>query len=216
MHIACKRVALADEQRRGFLLLESGILFNCKDRVKDCLKLPSYDLMRARSPECNTAWILDPASSKHLSSKRDTGVDQNGMSSRNLTNPYTNPHWLGFKLLKAFINHLLLTIHHDNLTEISNTDCWGLEGNEDSFIDLDNWDPRQASQDVYKVIALLVTSGLGTLTSIYPQWTILRGGLWPSPVKSIQLPSREVFEIRGSWAIMKKLDYIYIRKKHDP
>ena len=92
MHIACKRVALADEQRRGFLLLESGILFNCKDRVKDCLKLPSYDLMRARSPECNTAWILDPASSKHLSSKRDTGVDQNGMSSRNLTNPYTNPH----------------------------------------------------------------------------------------------------------------------------
>jgi len=47
------------------------------------------------------------------------------------------------------------------------------------------------------VIALPVTSGPGTLTPIHPQWAIL-GGLWPSRVKSIQLPSREVFEIRGS------------------
>jgi len=101
-------------------------------------------------------------------------------------------------LLKAFINHLLSTIHQDNSsTETPNTDCWGLEGNEDGFIDLGSWDPRQTSQDVYKVIALPVTSGTGTLPPIHPQLAIL-GGLSPSRVKSIQLPSREVFEIRGS------------------
>jgi hypothetical protein len=58
---------VACEQCREFLLLENGnsirsenwrvLLFNCKDGVKDCLKLPSYDLTGARSP---IAWILDP------------------------------------------------------------------------------------------------------------------------------------------------------------
>jgi hypothetical protein len=104
--------------------------------------------------------------------------------------------------LKAFINHLLSTIRHDNsLTETPNTDCWGLEGNEDGFLDLDSWDPRQTSQDVYKVIALPVISDPRTLTPIYPQWAIL-GGLLPSRVKSIQLPSQEVFEIRGSHLLL--------------
>src|SRR5437868_3996296 len=84
--------------RRKFLLLENGksvrsenwrvLLSNCKDGVKDCLKLPSYDLTGARSPRCNTAWILDPASPKHLSSKRDTGLDQTGKPPRNLTNTH--------------------------------------------------------------------------------------------------------------------------------
>jgi len=157
--------------------------------------------MGARSPECNKAWIPDPAFSKHLSSKRDAGVDQKNMSPRNVINLYTNPHWLGFKLLKAFINHLLSTIHHNNLTEILNTDCWGLEGNEDGFINLDNWDSRQASQEVYKMIVLPVINGLGTLTPIYPQWVIL-GGLWPSRVKFIQLPNREIFEIRELYLLL--------------
>ena len=67
--------------------------------------------------------------------------------------PHTNPQLLDFKLLKAFINHLLSTIHLDNsLTGIPNTDFWGLEDNEGGFINLDSWDPRQTSQDVYKVI----------------------------------------------------------------
>lgn len=73
-----------------------------------------------------------------------------------------------------------------------------MEGNEDGFIDLGSWDSRLKSQDVYKVIALPVTSDLGILTSIYSQWAVLRGGLCASRVKSIQLSSREVFEVRGS------------------
>jgi hypothetical protein len=110
---------------------------------------------------------------------------------------------LGFKLLKAFINNLLSTIHRDNaLAEIPNTGCWGLEGNEDGYIDLNGWDPRQTSQDVYKVIALPVINDPGTLAPIHPQWAILGEGLWPSRVKSIELPSREVFEIRGSHLLL--------------
>jgi hypothetical protein len=46
------------------------------------------------------------------------------------------------------------------------------------------------------VIALPVTSDPGILTPIRPQWEILGEGLWPLRVKSIQLPSREAFEIR--------------------
>jgi hypothetical protein len=79
---------------RRFLLLESEILhdprisesflFNGKDGVKDCLKLPSYDLIRARSPKYNTARFLNPASSKYLLSKRDTSVDQSYRPPQNL------------------------------------------------------------------------------------------------------------------------------------
>ena len=95
------------------------------------------------------------------------------------------------------------TIDYDkSLTQIPNTDSWGLEGNKDGIIDLDSWNPRQTSQDVYKVIALPVTSDPGTLTPIHPQWAILGEGLWPSRVKAIQLPSREVFEIRGSHLLL--------------
>ena len=95
---------------------------------------------------------------------------------------------------------MLLTLHHDSLsTEIPTTDCWGLEGNEDGFMDLDSWDPRQTNQDAYKVIALPIMSDPATLTPIYPQWAILGGSLLrASRVKFIQLPSQEVFEIRGS------------------
>jgi len=109
----------------------------------------------------------------------------------------------GFKLLKAFINHLLSTIHHNNSsTEIPNMDYWGLEGNKDSFINLNSWDPQQTSQNIYKMISLPVTSSPGILTPIHPQWAILGGGLWPLRIKSIQLPSREVFEIRGSHLLL--------------
>jgi hypothetical protein len=60
-------------------------------------------------------------------------------------------------------------IHDENSsTEIPIADCWGLEGSEDSFIDLDSWDPRQKGQDVYKVIALPVIGDPGTLSPIYP------------------------------------------------
>lgn len=76
-------------------------------------------------------------------------------------------------------------------------DCWGLEGNKDGFIDLDGWDPRRIHQDVYKVIALPISSDAGSLNPISTQWAVLGGGLWPPRVKSIQLPSREVFEVRG-------------------
>jgi hypothetical protein len=101
------------------------------------------------------------------------------------------------KLLKAFINHLLFTIYHEDLAEIPKADYWGLEGNEGGFIDLDGWDPRQTRQDVYKVIALPVSSDPRTLNPISTEWAVLGGGSWPPSVKSIQLPSRELFEIRG-------------------
>lgn len=104
--------------------------------------------------------------------------------------------------MQAFINHLLSTIHPDDLTEIPNTDCWGLKGNEDGFIDLDGWDPRQTSQDVYKVIALPVISDPRILSPITTQWAVLGGGLRRPRVKSIQLPSQEVFEIRGSHLLL--------------
>lgn len=67
-------------------------------------------------------------------------------------------------------------------------------------MNLDSWDPRQANVNVYKVIALPVMSDPATLTSIYPQSSILGGGSWlqTSSVKSIQLPSKEIFEIQGS------------------
>ena len=66
-------------------------------------------------------------------------------------------------------------------------------------MDLDSWDPRQTNQNVYKVIALPIMSDPATLTPIYPQWAILGGSLLrTSSVKSIQLPSQEVFEIRES------------------
>jgi hypothetical protein len=70
------------------------------------------------------------------------------------------------------------------LTDIPAIGCWGLEGNENGFMNLDGWDPRQANVNVYKVIAL----------------PILRGGsrLRTLSVKSIELPSQEIFEIRGS------------------
>lgn len=100
-------------------------------------------------------------------------------------------------MLKVFLNRLLSTIHHDDSTEIPKTDYWGLEGNEDGFIDLDGWDPRQTRQDVYKVVALPVNSDPKTLNPISTQWAVLGGGSWPPRVKSIQLPSREVFEVRG-------------------
>jgi hypothetical protein len=95
------------------------------------------------------------------------------------------------------------------LADIPSTDCWGLKGNEDGFIDLDCWNPRKSSQDVYKVIALPVIDDPGTLTPIYPQWAILGGELRPSPIKSIELPSRGLFEICGSHLLL----VIHCRKK---
>jgi hypothetical protein len=102
--------------------------------------------------------------------------------------------------LAVFINHLLSTLYCDSLlTDIPATGYWGLEGNEKGFMNLDDWDPRQANGKVYKVIALPVPSNPATLTPIYLQWAILGGSLIrTSTVKSIQLPSRETFEIRGS------------------
>jgi hypothetical protein len=93
----------------------------------------------------------------------------------------------------------LSTLHHDSLlTDIPATGCWGLEGNENGFMNLDSWDPRQANVTVYKVIALPITSDPATLTPIHPQWAILGGSLLrTSTVKSIELPSQEIFEIRG-------------------
>ncbi|KAG9229342.1 hypothetical protein BJ875DRAFT_200917 [Amylocarpus encephaloides] len=101
-------------------------------------------------------------------------------------------------LLKDFINRLLSTIHPGDLIEIPKTDCWGLKGNGDAFIDLNAWNPRQTRQDVYKVIALPSSSDPNILNPISTQWALLaEGGSWPPRVKSIQLPSREVFEVRG-------------------
>ena len=48
------------------------------------------------------------------------------------------------------------------------------------------------------MIALPVSSDPETLNPISTQWVVLGGGgSWPPRVKSIQLPSREVFEFRG-------------------
>ena len=48
------------------------------------------------------------------------------------------------------------------------------------------------------MIALPVSSDPETLNPISTQWAVLGGGgSWPPRVKSIQLPSREVFEFRG-------------------
>lgn len=107
--------------------------------------------------------------------------------------------------MKTFINRLLSTIHHDkslSLTKIPSQDDWGLEDNGDGVIDLDRWDPRQTSESVYKVIALPVARGPATLTPISLQWAILEGGLRPSRIRSIQIPSQEVFEIRGSHLLL--------------
>jgi hypothetical protein len=91
----------------------------------------------------------------------------------------------------------LTTLHGDSLLlGIPAAGCWGLKGNEDSFINLDGWDPQQRNLNVYKVIALPITSDPATLTPIHPQWATL--GSQTSSVKSIQLPSQEIFEIRGS------------------
>jgi hypothetical protein len=66
-------------------------------------------------------------------------------------------------------------------------------------VNLDNWDPRKTILDVYKVVALPSPSDLTTLSPIYPQWAALGGrSLQTSGVKSIQIPSQEVFEVRGS------------------
>jgi hypothetical protein len=105
-------------------------------------------------------------------------------------------------MLKTFINHLLSTIHHDNpLMDIPNTDCWGLKSNEDGFIDLDCWDPRQSSQDVYKVVTLPIIGDPRTLAPIPPHWAIL-GGVLSAGIKSIQLPTREIFQIGGSHLLL--------------
>jgi len=103
-------------------------------------------------------------------------------------------------LLIAFINRLLSTLHHNSLpTEIPEPGCWGLEDNEKGSMNLDNWDPRKTNLNIYKVVALPSPSDPTTLTPIYPQWAVLGGGsLQTSDVKSIQLPSQEVFEVRGS------------------
>lgn len=79
------------------------------------------------------------------------------------------------------------------MTNIPEADHWGLKGNEAGFLDLDSWNPRQAKQDVYRVVALPVTSDPKELTPIHPKWTILDGGWQSSPIKFIPLPNGEVF-----------------------
>lgn len=82
------------------------------------------------------------------------------------------------------------------------TDCWGLKGSEAGYMNLDVWDPRQKMQDAYKVVALSSTtiSEMIEPIPIYPQYTTLGGGSSSRPldVKTIELPSQKVFEIRGS------------------
>lgn len=67
---------------------------------------------------------------------------------------------------------------------------------------MNRWDPRQSSQDVYKVISLPVIGDPGILAPIHPQWAILGEGLWHSRIKSIQLPSQEVFKIGESHLLL--------------
>jgi hypothetical protein len=107
--------------------------------------------------------------------------------------------------LKTFINELLSNIHEDKLSmETPSPDCWGIKGNEDSFIDLNSWNPRKTVPEIYKVIALPTVialpavGNLGILTPINPQWAALGGGFWPSRIKSIRLPSNEIFDVQGS------------------
>jgi hypothetical protein len=52
------------------------------------------------------------------------------------------------------------------------------------------------------VIALPVISDPVLLNPINPQWAILGNGSSPSLMKSIQLPSQEIFEIRGTHLLL--------------
>jgi hypothetical protein len=101
------------------------------------------------------------------------------------------------------VNNLLLTIHRDNsLMGIPKPDHWNLEDEGKDFIALCKWNPRLAHHNVYKVVALPTMSDPGALTPLYPRWATLEGVLLPSRVKSIELPSQEVFEIRGSHVLL--------------
>ena len=86
------------------------------------------------------------------------------------------------------------------MTEIPTSGCWGLKGDEEDFINLNSWDPRQRNLNVYKVVALPIKSEPAHPAPIYPQWATVGEG--PSqrtlPVESIPLAAQEVFEIPGS------------------
>ena len=102
------------------------------------------------------------------------------------------------KLLEGFLNQLLLTIHQkDPLAEVPKARCWRLEDNDHGLIDLNSWNPRQADQEVYRVIALPVTEDSTMLNPIHPNWAVLGGGMRIPHIKSIQLPSQELFDIQG-------------------
>ncbi|KAI0126992.1 hypothetical protein BJ170DRAFT_425728 [Xylariales sp. AK1849] len=116
--------------------------------------------------------------------------------------PATATQVLTTALLKAFISNLLSELRQDNyLRNIPDTDHWGLEGNEDGFLDLRSWNPRQTNQYIYKVIALPLMSDPKTLTPIHPEWAIL-GGCQPSRIKFLPLPNGEVFEIGESHLVL--------------
>lgn len=88
----------------------------------------------------------------------------------------------------------------ESLTEIPDPDYWGLAGKEDGFLDLNKWDPRREGQDVYRVVTLPLMSDPETLTPIDLRWATLGGESWTrdTRIKSIELPSQEIFESGGS------------------
>lgn len=171
--------------------------------IKNCLKPSSCDTSRPPNARRNTAWILDPAASKYLSGKCNAGFNKSSKLLQNLVATY--PHWLGFKLLKEFINGILATIRKRNhpSTEIPSTNHWGLKADDDGFIDLDSWNPRLEGKKFYRVMDLPPSSESKAIDPICTTWTIFGEGI----STSIQLSSRVILEIpQSSLLIMMSYD----------
>ncbi|KAI9739945.1 MAG: hypothetical protein M1818_005001 [Claussenomyces sp. TS43310] len=104
-------------------------------------------------------------------------------------------------LLKAFINELLSTLYLSSpMEDLPRADDWELRGKSGDSVTLKNWNPLQRKQEVYTVVPLPVTSDSITLQPILPHWAILGGDGWKltSSVKSIEFPSKEMFEVQNS------------------
>jgi hypothetical protein len=136
-------------------------------------------------------------SSFHLSRASSEQARHRCLPNRQVPPNPSNSLLIILKLLEGFLDHLLSTIHQeDPLTQIPKAKCWRLEDNDHGLIDLKSWKPRQAGQAVYRVVAIPDPEGPKTLNPIYPHWEAVGGGLCTPHIKSIQLPSQELFDIQ--------------------
>jgi hypothetical protein len=136
-------------------------------------------------------------SSFHLSRASSEQAQHRSSQNRQVPPNLASSILTRLKLLEGFVNHLLSTIRQkDPLTEVPKAKCWRLEDNDHGMINLNSWNPRQANQEVYRVVALLVTENPKILNPIHPEWAVLGEELWTSQIKSVQLPSKEMIDIQ--------------------